>query len=526
MEWIADPSIWAGLVTLVVIELVLGIDNLVFIAILAEKLPPSQRDKARVTGLILAMLMRLLLLASISWLVTLTQPLITLSQYSFSARDLIMLLGGLFLLFKATVELNERLEGKDHENTTQRRGAKFWPVVIQIVILDAVFSLDSVITAVGMVDNLAVMMAAVIIAISLMLLASKPLTRFVNSHPTIVILCLSFLLMIGFSLVADGFGYHIPKGYLYAAIGFSVLIESLNQLAIFNRRRFLSADQSLRQRTAEAVLRLLNGKKEETELDAQTVSLIADSDRQDDIFNPQERLMIERVLHLNQRTVSSIMTSRHDVCHIKLTESEENIREILDKNQHTRIVITDEADEILGVVHVIDLLQQSLRAEPLNIETLIRQPLVFHEGLPLLQALEQFRNARTHFAFVVDEFGSVEGIVTLSDVMETIAGNLPNEVEEIDARHDIQKNADGSWTANGHMPLEDLVAHISLPLDEKRSYHTIAGLLMEYLQHIPSAGETVQVGNYLLKTLQVESHRVQKVQIIPLIDEDELDYEV
>jgi CBS domain containing-hemolysin-like protein len=526
MEWIADPSIWAGLVTLVVIELVLGIDNLVFIAILAEKLPPAQRDRARITGLILAMLMRLLLLASISWLVTLTRPLFYVAGFGFSARDLIMLFGGLFLLFKATVELNERLEGKDSETQAQRRGAKFWPVVAQIVILDAVFSLDSVITAVGMVDHLAVMMAAVIIAISLMLLASKALTRFVNSHPTIVILCLSFLLMIGFSLVADGFGYHIPKGYLYAAIGFSVIIESLNQLAIFNRRRFLSANQSLRQRTAEAVLRLLNGKKEEAELDAQTASLIADHDRQDEIFNPQERLMIERVLHLNQRSVSSIMTSRHDVEHVKLTESDEHIREILEKNQHTRIVITDDGDEVLGVVHVIDLLSQSLRGEPLNIETLIRQPLIFPETLPLLQALEQFRNARTHFAFVVDEFGSIEGVVTLSDVMETIAGNLPNEVEEIDARHDIQKNPDGSWTANGHMPLEDLVQYIPLPLDEKRNYHTIAGLLMEYLQRVPSAGEAVQVGNYLLKTLQVESHRVQKVLIVPLLADDEMDYEV
>lgn len=184
-------------------------------------------------------------------------------------------------------------------------------------------------------------------------------------------------------------------------------------------------------------------------------------------------------------------------------------------------------DDMLGVVHVIDLLQQSLRHEPLNLQALIRQPLVFPETLPLLPALEQFRNARTHFAFVVDEFGSVEGIVTLSDVMETIAGNLPNEVEEIDARHDIHKNSDGSWTVNGHMPLEDLVQYVPLPLDEKREYHTVAGLLMEYLQHVPQEGEEVTIDGYVLRTLQVESHRVQKVQIVPLVQEDdELDYEV
>ena len=222
------------------------------------------------------------------------------------------------------------------------------------------------------------------------------------------------------------------------------------------------------------------------------------------------------------------MTSRHDIEHIDLNAPEAQVRALLDKNQHTRIVVTggEESDDMVGVVHIIDLLDQQLRGEPLDLQVLVRQPLVFPEGLPLLSALEQFRNARTHFAFVVDEFGSVEGLVTLSDVMETIAGNLPNEVDEIDARHDIQKNADGSWTANGHMPLEDLVQFVPLPLDERREYHTIAGLLMEYLQRIPKPGEEVTVGDYLLKTLQVESHRVQKVQLIPLRKEETLDYEV
>ncbi|MCU5774268.1 TerC family protein [Erwiniaceae bacterium BAC15a-03b] len=525
MEWIADPSIWAGLVTLIVLELVLGIDNLVFIAILAEKLPPAQRDRARVTGLLLALVMRLLLLASISWLATLTAPIFTIVGHPFSARDLIMLVGGVFLLFKATVELNERLEGKDEEQNPQKRGARFWPVVAQIVVLDAVFSLDSVITAVGMVDHLAVMMAAVIVAIFLMLLASKPLTRFVNSHPTIVILCLSFLLMIGFSLVADGFGYHIPKGYLYAAIGFSVIIESLNQLAHFNRRRFLSAGLPLRKRTAEAVLRLLRGHHENAELDAETSSLVADNHEGNGIFNKQERLMIARVLGMGQRSVSSIMTSRHDIENIDLSDEPEEIMAQLDRNQHTRIVITDNSDEPLGVVHIIDLLHQSLHENSLDLRALIRQPLIFPEQLPLLQALEQFRSARTHFAFVVDEFGSVEGVVTLSDVMETIAGNLPNENEELDARHDILQNQDGSWTANGYMPLDDLVMYLALPLDDKREYHTIAGLLMEHLQRIPQEGEEVQIGEYLFRTLQVESHRVQKVQIIP-VNMAEPDYEV
>lgn len=523
LEVLADPSLWAGLVTLIVLELVLGIDNLVFIAILVEKLPGKDRDRARVIGLLLALLCRLLLLASLSWLVTLTQPLFTLWHHSFSARDLLLLSGGLFLLFKATTELNSRLEGQDHAENQQKRGAKFWPVVAQIVVLDAIFSLDAVITAVGMVNQLPVMMTAVTIAILLMLLASKPLTRFVNRHPTIVILCLSFLLMIGFSLVAEGLGFVIPKGYLYAAIGFSVLIEAFNQLAQHNRRRALSAGRPLRQRTAETVLRLLRGEADHAELDPQSASLIADSDRHA-LFNRQERVMIARVLGFAQRHVNSVMTSRHDVEHINLDDDPAEIMARLDRNQHTRLLITDQSNELLGVVHAIDLLHQSLHQQSLDLRVLIRQPLVFPERLTLLQALEQFRQARTHFAFVVDEFGSVEGVVTLSDLMETIAGNLPLEGEEIDARYDVQAQGEGQWIVNGNIPLEDLALYVRLPLDERRSYHTLAGLLMDSLQHVPEEGETLQVGNYLLRTLQVENHRVQKVEILQ--QPQDPDYEV
>ena len=523
--WITDPNAWLALGTLTLLEIVLGIDNIIFLSLVVAKLPTAQRAHARRIGLMGAMVMRLALLASIAWVVKLTNPLFTVLGQEISFRDLILLLGGLFLIWKASKEIHESIEGEEEGLKTNVHS--FLGAIVQIMLLDIIFSLDSVITAVGMVDHLAVMMAAVVIAISLMLMASKALTRFVNSHPTIVILCLSFLLMIGFSLIAEGFSFIIPKGYLYAAIGFSVMIEALNQLAQFNRRRFLSANMTLRQRTTEAVMNLLSGQKEKAELDADTASLVADQD-QHPLFNPQERLMIERVLNLNQRSVSSIMTSRHDIERINLSAPEEEIRSLVEKNQHTRLVVTGGKDneDLLGVVHVIDLLQQSLRQEPLDLQALVRQPLVFPEGLPLLSALEQFRQARTHFAFVVDEFGSVEGIVTLSDVMETIAGNLPNEVEEIDARHDIQHHQDGSWTVNGHMPLEDLVQYVPLPLDDKREYHTVAGLLMEYLQHVPQVGETIEIDGYTLRTLQVDSHRVQKVQIVPPVKQDELDYEV
>ncbi|MFP3013595.1 MAG: TerC family protein [Arsenophonus sp. NC-QC1-MAG3] len=514
MEWIADPTMWAGLLTLIVLEIVLGIDNLVFIAILADKLQDKLRNKARMTGLTCALFMRIILLFSLTLLVSLTNPIINILGHPFSTRDILMLVGGFFLLFKATMELNERLEGKDEESGKQRKTAKFWAVVAQIIVLDAIFSLDSVITAVGMVEHIAIMIAAVTIAMILMIIASRLLTMFINTHPTIVILCLSFLLMIGFSLVAEGFGYLIPKGYLYVAIGFSIMIESLNQFALFNRRRFLKETKSLRERTAEAVLRVLNGQHECAELDHRTTDLISDSNG---IFDPQERQMIVRLLGFAQRNVSSIMTSRHDVEYIDINKPSNKLLSLLEKKPHTRLVVTDESisDEPVGVIHVIDILNQQLKKQKLNLHVLITQPLIFPEGLSLLQALEQLRKAHTHFAFIVDEFGSVEGIVTLTDIMETIAGNMPISEEEVDSRHDIQQLEDSRWVANGFMPLEDLILYVSITLDEKREYQTIAGLLMERLQRMPVVGERIKIENWIFEPLEVTSHRLKKVLISP-----------
>ncbi len=274
MEIFLDPTIWLGLGTLVLLELVLGIDNLVFIAILAQRLPPSQRNQACKIGLFLALGMRFVLLAGISWLATLTAPLFHIFEKEFSGRSLIMLFGGLFLLYKATGEIHGRLEGKNHGAGKSTYKVGFWMVVTQIIILDAVFSLDAVITAVGMSDHLPVMMLAVTIAIILMVLVSEPLTKFVNNHPTVVMLCLGFLLMVGFSLIAEGFGAHIPKGYLYAAIGFSVLIETFNQSAQVKLKKRFAAPSDLRQRTADVVLRALGGKKSDDPDSSQDIGVL------------------------------------------------------------------------------------------------------------------------------------------------------------------------------------------------------------------------------------------------------------
>ncbi|MBE7550843.1 MAG: TerC family protein [Anaerolineales bacterium] len=227
MEWITDPEIWIAFVTLTSLEIVLGIDNIIFISILASKLPQGQQKKARQVGLSLAMLTRIALLFSLSWIIGLTAPIFTIIGQEISGRDLILLIGGLFLLGKATYEIHERLEGEEG-HASAKVAASFTSVIIQILLLDIVFSLDSVITAVGMVDELAVMIAAVVVAVLIMLWAAGPVSDFVNRHPTVKMLALSFLLLIGFSLVVEGLHQHIPKGYIYFAMGFSVFVEMLN----------------------------------------------------------------------------------------------------------------------------------------------------------------------------------------------------------------------------------------------------------------------------------------------------------
>ena len=244
---VSDPAAWAALVTLVVMEVVLGIDNLIFISILANKLPEAQRPQARRIGISLALVMRLALLATLGWIVGLTQPVFTLPwqgpigehgepifELAFSWRDLILIAGGMFLVWKATTEIHEKVDPRETAgvmDTKAKVSLGLGAAVVQIILLDLVFSIDSILTAVGMTDHVAIMMVAVVIAVAMMLVAAAPLSNFINNNPTVVMLALGFLLMIGAVLIADGFGVHVPKGYIYAAMAFSGGVEALNMLS-------------------------------------------------------------------------------------------------------------------------------------------------------------------------------------------------------------------------------------------------------------------------------------------------------
>lgn len=504
MEFLLDPGIWVGLITLIILEIVLGIDNLVFIAILAEKLPPEQRDKARVIGLSLALLMRLGLLFAISWLVTLTEPLITIFEKTFSGRDLILLGGGLFLVYKAVGELHEKMEGKPEVKvTTNVVYAGFTAVVVQIIILDAVFSLDSVITAIGMVDNIYVMMVAMVVAMLVMLFASKPLTAFVNRHPTVVILCLSFLLLIGISLIAEGFGFHIPKGYIYSGIGVAIAIEAFNQFGQRNVAKH-EAKIPLRHRTADSILKLMGGRVETSSPDLHNEAQEA--------FADEERYMIGGVLTLAERSVASIMTPRSQISWVNIEDSPEHIREQILSVPHSLFpVCRGSLDKVISIVRAKELLDVLDEEEELKALIKRQRPIYIFEKMKVIDAINTLRTSKGSLVLVSDEFGNVQGLISPLDVFEAIAGEFPDADEQLD----LVKINDNEWKATGMLDLYQLELELGMMdlIEEDAGYISVAGLILDKTQGEVQVGTQLDYQGVHFEVTELDDNRIKTVLI-------------
>jgi CBS domain containing-hemolysin-like protein len=508
MEWITDPTIWVGLATLVVLEIVLGVDNLIFIAILAGRLPPQARERARLVGLSLALVMRLGLLASISWVMSLTTPVLTMWGRSVSWRDVILIAGGLFLLVKATTEIHERLEVRLPGHAAAPAAASFWPVVAQIVVLDAVFSLDSVITAVGMVDELYVMMAAVIIAVAVMLIAAKPLSDFITARPSLIILCLGFLLMVGLVLVVDGLGVHVPKGYVYAAISFSVLIELFHQIAERNQRRFAAAIPP-RRRAAYAILRLVGGVPPVAPGALAAAAAGAGDQTPSGVFAPLERRMVRGVLELARRPVAAVMTHRSDVDWIDVTTGRDAVLAKLRASPYRAFPVgRGSIDKLLGVARKEDVLAQLLRGERLELDEVLSEPVAVPTSVTVLDTLELFKRAPIELAIVVDEYGAFEGVVTRTDLLEAIAGDLPEQASE---EPEVKQLPDGALSIDGTLPLPDLQERLRLDALPEGRYYTAAGLVLALLRRLPERGDAVEWGGWKLEVAAMDGLSVKRL---------------
>lgn len=513
MAWISDPTAWLGLLTLVVIEIVLGIDNLVFIAILSAKLPPSQRNKARYIGLGGALVIRLILLTFISYIVSMTVPLFHISEFGVSGRDLVMLVGGIFLLYKATHELHAKLEGFDEElSATKAAGNAFGLVVIQIMVLDAVFSLDAIITAVGMIDHVFIMMFAVVIAMGVMTLASKAITEFVSHHPTVVILCLGFLLLIGFSLIVEALHFHVPKGYLYAAIGFSILIEVFNQVARKNTLKLGSGtavSMQSREVAANLVLRLLGSNLNQVQTFKEAIVSKTDAS----VFNFQEKEMVSRVLQLSSLPVKTVMTARTDIDMVDITDKDSLFTDIGHCSFSRVVAYKDgERENPIGYIKKADLLSLDLKDKSIKLDSYIREPLYLPETVNVLKALEEFRKSKKSFAFIVDEFGNFEGIATLHDIMEEMAGELPDQAEV----PELVKLSPAVFKIEGDAILKDVARLTGFIVPQSDIYHTIAGFILDYLQRLPVEGEKIVLPKWEIDILKVDGMTIESVKLINL----------
>lgn len=391
--------------------------------------------------------------------------------------------------------------------------AGFWATVAQIIVLDAVFSLDSVITAVGMVNELLLMMIAVVIAVIIMIVASGPLMRFVSAHPTVVILCLGFLLMIGFSLVLDGFHIHVPKGYLYAAIGFSVMVEALNQIRQRNWRRAIAGGRNLRARTADAVLRLLGASQPEpgAEVEDEVAALASTISRDPGVFEPAEREMVRGVFQLADRPVRSIMTPRREVVWLDVLAPPDTIRRKILSGGHSRYPLArGSLDNLVGVGQIQDLLRDLDERNAIGARTYASQPLIVPPSLSALRLLERFRRERNHFAVVVDELGSIQGIATPTDVLEAIAGDLPEPGEHAPVD---RREADGVWLFDGSTDLRRVLHETGAKLPLDRPYTTLAGHLLALFGRLPTPGEAVTADGFSFEAVDLDGRRIDRVRV-------------
>ena len=408
------------------------------------------------------------------------------------------------MVYKAVTELHEKIEGKPElKVATNVVYAGFTAVVAQIVVLDAVFSLDSVITAIGMVDNIYVMMAAMIVAMAVMLLASKPLTSFVNRHPTVVILCLSFLLLIGISLIAEGFGFHIPKGYIYSGIGVAIVIEAFNQ---FTQRNVAKHESKipLRHRTADSILKLMGGKIETADN--------PEHQQAQEAFAAEERYMIGGVLTLAERSVASIMTPRSQISWVDLNDSPEKIREQVLSVPHSLFpVCRGSLDKVISIVRAKELLDVLDDEDELKNLIKKHRPIYIFEKMKVIDAINTLRTSKGSLVMVSDEFGNVQGLISPLDVFEAIAGEFPDADEQLD----LVKLGEKEWKASGMLDLYQLELELGMLdlVEDDAGYISVSGLILDKMQGHVELGTVLNYQGIQFKVTEMEGNRIKSVHI-------------
>jgi len=511
--WILDPTAWVGLLTLTVIQTVLGIDNLLFITILSAKLPRREARLARYIGLGGALVIRIVLMLSAAYIVAISKPLFTIYGFECTSRDLMMLFGGLFLIYKGTQELHGKLEASHFDETLSVNKAvvqSFSVVVSQIAILDVLFSADAIVTAIGMTNHAYIMIFAVTFATVLLIWASSAISEFVTKHPTLVILCLGFLILIAFSLILEAFHIYISKGYLYSAMGFSILIESFNQISRKNLLQ-LKNNNTARQTAAHLVLRLLGSKA--SVMPSIQEAIVSTPD--EEIFNAQEQEMVSRVLQLSSLPVKAVMTARPDLEMLKIDGSTTYVTKKVTTFSKSRLIAYTNGfkDQPLGVVSRANILSCLLQGKTSvsDLRKQVVEPLHLPETISILRALEQFRLNKKYFAFIFDEFGVFEGVVTLHDIVEEVTGQMPRRTETPEILK-VDEN-DNSFMVDGDTTLSDLEHETKLYIAPNEYYQTIAGYVLDRLQRVPKIGESLEVSGWILEVTDADATSIKVLKL-------------
>lgn len=502
--WLADPSAWVGLGVLILLELALGIDNLLFISLLAGRLPRNRRKEALRVGMGLALLQRFVLLAAMAWLIELREPLFTALGRGFAVRDIILVVGGFFLLFKGSQELHDKLEGGKERTQGSGGEAGFWIVVVQIAALDAFFSLDSVLTAVGMANDVTMMMTAVAAAMAIMLCTAPFLSAFVERYPSIVVMCLGFMMMVGASLIMDGMGLPVPRGYLYAAVLFSLFVEAFRQLMV-RRRRSAQTRRDSRGALADAVSRLLSlGELSSGEAQLEMAALAADAEGAC-VCAKKERELLVRILRLGGLSVRAIMTPWPNADKIAASALWDEMKRIAGRSGQVCIPVFNEAsDDVLGAVFLRDMLEREGKRQDVCAADMARPVPVVLEHTHVTDMWDVMAGAVEPLAVVLDEYGRPAGVITPEHVVRALAGGTERAREK-------DEFAEMELVLAGSMPLPEVMNTLALENDGSFRSETLAGMVLEILGRIPREGESFSWGGWLWRIQGMDGLRIARL---------------
>ncbi|VFP85934.1 UPF0053 inner membrane protein YoaE [Buchnera aphidicola (Cinara pseudotaxifoliae)] len=520
MHAFLDPSAWAGLFILIFLETILSIDNIIFIAILSKQLPYHQRNRARYTGLILALLMRFGLLVIASSLVNLTKPIIINKFFIFSTKEIILLIGGLFLFFKTTFELYNHIINITHQSQKKNKQSSFWYVVIQIVILDAIFSLDSIMTAIGTVQNIVITISAVTISTIIMIFISKVFIDFINSQKTTIILCLSLLLMISINLIIESLGFCFPKEYLYISIGFALFVEIMNQIRIRN----IISKKSIQPFRTMILCSVKKIVKKAVEDRANSVGkterscLIHDSNYNylinnisSETIQQKEINIINNALKIGDKSINDIMVHKDKIMWIDITNNYKTIEKIILNTEYNVLpVCYKNLNEIIGVVPKHKLLRIINKNKDIYNLAIQYPPIIIPNTINTINTLHFLRYSKNNIIMISDNLGSIQGMIKSSNVFNIFVGKFLNskKMPKIIINND-------NWIVQGSVSLNNLKKLLNIKIiKSNNNCYSISDFLLSKYKKIPGVGRILSVGPYSFSVLQSSLYKIHLVKII------------